>query len=128
MDTIFRCVGIAVIGALLTLITKKQSGEFAVLVTLAVVVLLGGMLLGLIKPVLSFFEQMGERAKLSEEMVQPVVRTLAIGFLTQCGKNICEEAGEKTVGQLLSTMGSIAAVYVLLPLMEGVLTLLEQLL
>ena len=43
-------------------------------------------------------------------------------------KNICEEAGEKTVAGVIALAGSVAAIYVLLPLMESVLTLMEQML
>lgn len=116
------------IGTILSLVTKKQGGEFSVLVTISVVVLLSTLVLGLLKPVLSFLEQLSDRARLGDGMVQPVLRTLAIGFLTETGKNICAEAGEKTVGQLLSAAGSVAGIYVLLPLMEAVLELLEELL
>lgn len=116
------------IGAILALVTKRQGEVFAVLVTISVVVLLSTMMLGVMKPVLSFLEQLSRRAKLGDGMVQPVLRTLAIGFLTETGKNICTEAGEKTMGQVLSAIGGIAGVFVLLPLAEAVLELLEQLL
>ena len=128
MDTVLRCVGIAIIGAILALVTKKHSGEFAVLVSIAVVLLLISLLLGFLKPVLSFVESLKKTAGLGDSAVSPVIKTLAIGFLTEIGKNICEEAGEKTVGQVLALSGSIAALYVLLPLLQGVLDLLETLL
>lgn len=128
MDTILKCAGIAVVGAILALTTRKYSGEFAVLVTLAVIVILTTVLLGLLKPVLGFLERLQDRAELGDGMIMPVLRTLAIGFMTQTGKTICDEAGEKTVGQVLSTAGAIASIYVLLPLMESVLSLLEQML
>lgn len=128
MDTMIRCVGVAVIGAVLALVTRKYSGEFTVLVTIAVVAALGVAMLGIIKPVLQFLEELKERACVGDGMVSPVIRTLAIGYLTEIGKNICEEAGEKTVGNVLSGVGSVCAVYTLLPLMESVLALLEQML
>lgn len=128
MDTIFKCAGIAVVGAILALTTRKYNGSFAVLVTLAVIVVLTTVLLGLLKPVLGFLQRLQGRAELGDGMITPVLRTLAVGFLTETGKNICEEAGEKTMGQVLSAAGSVAAVYVLLPLMESVLSLLEQML
>ena len=128
METMYRCVGIAVMGAILGLMTRKHSGEYAVLMTLAVVAVLTVAMLGLLKPVLSFLHGLKDRAELGNGMISPVMRTLAIGYLTETGKTICEEAGEKTVGAVLSAAGSVCAVYVLLPLMESVLALLEQML
>ena len=127
MDTVLRCVGIAVIGAVLVLITKRQGGEFAVLLSVAVVLILTTLVLGLLKPVLSFVETLGDAAELGSGFISPVIKTLAIGFLTETGKNICEEAGEKTVAGVLGLAGSVGALYVLLPLMQGVLDLLETL-
>ena len=115
-------------GAILALVTKKHSGEFAVLLTISVVLIITTLALGILKPVLGFVESLQDTAELGDGMVGPVIRTLAIGFLTETGKNICEEAGEKTVGNVLSLAGSIGALYVLLPLLQGVLDLLESLL
>ena len=128
MDTVLKCAGIAVMGAILALVTKKHSGEFAVLLTISVVLIITTLALGILKPVLGFVESLQDTAELGDGMVGPVIRTLAIGFLTETGKNICEEAGEKTVGSVLSLAGSIGALYVLLPLLQGVLDLLESLL
>lgn len=115
-------------GAVLALVTKKHSGEFSVLLTIAVVLSISTMVLGLLKPVLGFIDTLKGVAELGEGTVGPVMKTLAIGFLTEIGKGIAEEAGEKTVGSVLALAGSIGAVYVLLPLLQGVLDLLESLL
>lgn len=127
MDTVLRCAGIAVMGAILALVTKKHSGEFAVLVSIAVVLLLTTMVLGLVKPVLGFVESLQDTAELGGSMVSPVIKSLAIGFLTETGKNICEDAGEKTMANALALAGNIGALYVLLPLMQSLLDLMETL-
>ncbi len=128
MDTVFQCCGVAVVGALLAMTTKKHSGEFGALASLVVVLILLTAALGVIKPVLGFMERIGRQAELGEGLISPVLRTLAIGFLTETGKTLCEEAGEKSLGQTLSLVGGGASILVLLPLMEQVLTLLEQML
>lgn len=128
MDTVLKCVGLGVAGAVLGLLTRKNSGEFGVLISVSVVILMTGAILGLIKPVLEFVYVLKDRAELGNGTVSPVIKTLAIGYLTQTGKNICEEAGEKTVAGVISLSGSVAVVYVLLPLMESVMTLMEQML
>lgn len=128
MDTVLKCVGIAVIGAILSLVTKKHGGEFAILISIAVVIALCGLFLGFLKPVLAFISSLQDAAQLGDSLVSPVIKTLAIGFVTGVGKNICEEAGEKTVGNVLAMAGSIGALYVLLPLLQGVLDLMEKLL
>ena len=128
MDILLKCVGLGITGAVLGLLTRKNAGEFGVLISVAVVVLVTGTVLGLMKPVLEFVYTLKDRAQLGNGMVSPVMKTLAMGYLCQTGKNICEEAGEKTVAGVIALTGSVAAIYVLLPLMESVLTLMEQML
>lgn len=128
MDTILKCAAVAVMGAILTLAVRRQSGEFAALVSLAVILMVGLLALELLKPVLTFADTLQETAQLSEGVFMPVIKTLAIGFLSETGKSICEDAGEKTIGSMLQMAGGIGAFYVMLPLMQGVLELLEQML
>lgn len=128
MDTVMKCSALAVAGALLALAVRRQSGEFAALVGLAAVVMIARLTLELMQPVLTFVRSLQEQAALSEGVLSPVIKTLAIGFLTETGKNICEDAGEKTVAGVLQMSGSVAAYYVMLPLLQSVLELLEALL
>lgn len=128
METVYRCAGVAVLGAVLSLVTKRNSGEFGVLLSISVLLLISTMVLELVKPVLGFVESLQDTAAMGDGLVEPVMKTLAIGFLTEAGKGIAEEAGEKAVGSVLSLAGSVGALYVLLPLLQGVLDLLETLL
>ena len=128
METILKCAGIAVAGAVLSLIVRKQSGEFGALVGLLAVVLVTLLALEFLQPVLAFAEDLRDTAELGEGVVAPVMKTLAIGFVTETGKNLCDDAGEKTLGSVLQLAGGLGAFYVLLPLMGSVLELLEEML
>lgn len=126
MDTILKCAGIAVAGAILSLVVRRQSGEFAALLSVAVVLMLTLLALEFMDPVLAFADTLQETAHLGEGVMAPVVKSLAIGFVTETGKNICEDAGEKTIGGVLQLAGGIGAFYVMLPLMQSVLDLISQ--
>lgn len=126
MELFLRCAGLAVVGAVLTLFTKKYSGEFSALLSIAAVILMFLFSVPFLKPVLAFLEGLKNTAKLGQGMYEPVIKTMGIGFLTEVGKNICEDAGEKTLGSALGIVGGVASVYVMLPLLQSVLNLLEQ--
>lgn len=128
MDTVMRCAAVAVLGAILSLVVRQKSGEFAALVTIGAVLALIFFGMEFLKPVLQFADTLKRTARLQEGAVGPVMKTLAIGFVTETGKNICEDAGEKTVAGALQMAGGIGAFYVLLPLLGSVLELLEQML
>lgn len=128
MDTVVKCAGLAVAGSILALVVRKQSGEFAALISIAVVLMVSILALELMSPVLTFARSLQDKAQLGEGVVSPVLKTLAIGFLTETGKNICEDAGEKTIGGVLQFCGSVTSFYVMLPLLQSVLDLLDRIL
>ena len=80
------------------------------------------------KPVMAFAESMGETAGLAGGITGPVLKALGMGILTEVSSGICEDAGEKTIASVLRLSGSVASVYVLLPLMESLMTTLQGML
>ena len=128
MDAVLKCAAVAVAGALLALVVRRQSGEFAALVSMGAVLALFFLGMEFLKPVLTFADTLTQTAGLQQGAIGPVMKTLAIGFVTETGKNICEDAGEKTVAGALQMAGGIGAFYVLLPLLSSGLELLGQML
>jgi stage III sporulation protein AD len=128
METAGKCAALAVAGALAAMLVRRDSAAFASLVGIAALAAMGVLALELMRPVMAFAESLRERAGLSRGLVAPVVKTMAIGFLSETGGSICEDAGEKTMAGALKLSCGIAAFYVLLPLMQSVLDLMEGLL
>ena len=112
MDTLVKCAGIAVVGAIGCLMTRKQSGEFGVLVSLGAGVLVITLGLSFFRPLMDFSRSLQETASLGSTTTGPVYKALAMGFLTEIGANICEDAGEKSIASALRLSGGVAAVYV----------------
>lgn len=128
MDMIIKCAAVAMVGAILSLVTKKQVPALGTLVSLAVVLILCSTVMGFLKPVMGFADSLRSFAGLEHTLLLPVIKALGIGFLTEMGKNICTDAGESAIAGVLGMAGGVAGVYVMLPLMEGVLELMERLL
>ncbi len=128
MDTLVKCAGIAVVGAILCLMTRKQSGEFGVMASLGAGILVITLGLSFFRPLMDFSRSLQETASLGSTTTGPVYKALAMGFLTEIGANICEDTGEKSIASALRLSGGVAAVYVLLPLMEQLLSMLRSML
>lgn len=123
-----KCAAVAVVGAILCLLTKKEAATFGTMVSLSVVLILSATLLSFLQPVMTFAQTLKDLAGLGSGVMGPVVKALGIGFLTEIGKNICSDAGESTISGVLDLLGSVAGIYVLLPLMESVLDLVRRIL
>ena len=128
METVMKGAALAVTGALLALTVKRHSGEFGALVSIAAALMIGVLTLELMRPVMTFAQSVRDKAGLSGGLFSPVIKTLAIGLVTEFGANLCEDAGEKAVASALRLCGGAAAFYALLPLLQSVLDLLDQIL
>ena len=128
MDTLMKCAGVAVVGAILCLLTRRQNGEFGILVSLGAVLLVITLGLSFFRPLLQFSRTLQETASLGSTTTGPVYKALALGFVTEIGSQLCEDAGEKSIAAALKLSGGAASVFVLLPLMEQLLSMLKSML
>ena len=80
-----------------------------------------------IRPVLDVYGRLKELAGIDDEVTSPLIKTVGIGILTQITVSICEDAGDKSICKVVEFAGGIMAVYVGLPLLSAVITLLEEL-
>ena len=128
MEQLVKCAGAAIIGAVLCLLTKRQGAQYGILVSIGTVLFIVTLGLSFMKPVMAFAESMGETAGLVGGITEPVLKALGMGILTEVSSGICEDAGEKTIASMLRLSGSVASVYVLLPLMESLMTTLQGML
>ena len=123
-----KYAALAVMGAILCLLTRKDAATFGTLVSVSVVLILAAAVLTFLRPVMTFAQSLKELSGLGSGVMVPVVKALGIGFLTEIGKNICSDAGESAISGALGLLGGVAGVYVLLPLMESVLELIQRIL
>ena len=72
--------------------------------------------------------ELRQLAGLEPALLQPLLRTVGIGLLTQLTASVCADAGESTVARLIELCGSVLGIYTALPLLEAVLSLLRTML
>ncbi len=125
MQELLQVTVFGVLTVILTTLLKKHNGELALLLTLAGCVILAIVVIKTAKPVVSFLTTLRQTAGIERELMTPLLKTVAIGLLTQVGGTVCADAGETSIARLIELCGSILAVYVSLPLLEAVLQMLE---
>ena len=125
MDTLLQVAGLGLIAVLLGLVLKKGNGVLALLLTLAACAAMTVSIVRLAEPVVSF---LSELRQLEPALLQPLLRTVGIGLLTQLTASVCADAGESTVARLIELCGSVLGIYTALPLLEAVLSLLRTML
>ena len=125
MDTLLQVAGLGLIAVLLGLVLKKGNGVLALLAACAAMTV---SIVRLAEPVVSFLSELRQLAGLEPALLQPLLRTVGIGLLTQLTASVCADAGESTVARLIELCGSVLGIYTALPLLEAVLSLLRTML
>jgi len=125
MQGLLQATVIGVVTVLLTAMLRKNSQELAILLTLAACVLIGLLLVQLAEPVVEFLAKLRNIAGLDKTLTEPILKTIGIGLITQIGATVCADAGENAIAKLIEVCGGVLALYVSLPLMEAVLSLID---
>ena len=110
----------SVVCALLCAVLKPHEGALA----LAVSVLAA---LGLLSPVLEFFEKLLSFTGLSSAVFSPLLKTVAIALLGQIAGAFCQDAGQGALGKMVELCGTVLCLCTALPLATMLLELLQEL-
>ncbi len=102
--------------------------ELALLLVLAAGVWMLVLVADGLGAVVALMEELADQAGLSETLLEPVVKTVALSILTRLTAEICRSAGEGGVAAFVETAGTVLALLAALPLVRAVAQLMGELL
>ncbi|GHU60660.1 stage III sporulation protein AD [Clostridia bacterium] len=124
MDEILKISAVAVTAALAGLVVKKGGSEFAILLGLAAVAAITALMFTTASGVIAFLKKLSELAGLSPAVLSPLIKTLGIAILAKIASDTCRDAGQSSVASGVELAGTVAAIYVALPLLSSVLEMI----
>ena len=123
-----KVAALGVTAAVLGAVLRKSAPELGLLLTLAAGVwMLGTAAVGL-GSAAELMKELTGLSGLSEELVEPVVKTVAISILTRVTAEVCRSAGESGTAAFVETAGTLLALLVALPLIRAVTVLMAEIL
>ena len=128
MDTMARLAAGAVTAALLAAVQRKNTPELALLLILAAGVWLLAAVAGGLGAVVALIRELAGMAGVSEALLEPVVKTVALSILTKLTAEVCRSAGESGLAAFVETAGAVLALVVAIPLVRAVAVLMGELL
>ena len=128
MEAMAKLTAVGVTAVVLSAVLKKNTPELALLLVFAA----GAWMLVLVAnglgAVVALMEELADQAGLSETLLEPVVKTVALSILTRLTAEICRSAGEGGVAAFVETAGTVLALLAALPLVRAVAQLMGELL
>lgn len=128
MEIMIKLAGVAVTAVVFSGVLRKNTPELALLLTVAAGVWMLTLVADGLGAAVELMEELAGQAGVSEVLLEPVVKTVALSILTKLTSEICRAAGESGVAAFVETAGTVLALAVALPLVRAVAQLMGELL
>ena len=128
MDLMVKVSAGAITAAVLGVVLRKNTPELALLLALAAGLWMVALVADGLGAVVALMEELTSLAGLSEELLEPVVKTVALSILTRLTAEVCKSAGEGGVAAFVETAGTVLALVVALPLVRAVVLMMTEML
>ena len=124
---LLKVAAVAVAGAVLGLVIKKNSPDMSLMLTIALA--MAGLYLAfdVIVGVVEFIRTLAEATNISLTAVEIVFKTVGISLVTKLASDVCRDAGQSSVASGVELVGSLTALYISLPLFESVVSMIRSL-
>ena len=128
MEAMAKLTAVGVTAVVLSAVLRKNTPELALLLVLAAGVWMLAEVAGSLRAAVALMEELARQAGLSEALLEPVVKTVALSILTKLTVEVCRAAGEGGVAAFVETAGTVLALMAALPLVRAVAQLMGELL
>ena len=125
MDWLFKLIAAVMISGLLIVSLEKPAPTNALVLSIAVTVMIVMVSLRFLEPVLSFLRKLETVCGISAVSVGIMMKCLLVSVVIRLGCAFCKDAGQPGMASALELCGTIAAVWIAVPLFEAFLTMLE---
>lgn len=128
MESVVKIAAVAIIAALCAVVIKKQIPEMGLVLGILAGALILSFSMPALKSIKELMETLADAAGLSPAVLTPVVKTVGIAILTKLTAEVCRDAKEGGIAAFVETAGAAGALFVCLPLMDAVLSMIGELL
>lgn len=126
MDLFMKATATVLVALLLYLTLSSGRKEFAVLLTFAVVCIIGWLAIEFITPIISFIQELSAIGKLNTDLLDILLKAVGIGLISEFTCLICSDAGNATLGKALQILASLIILWLSIPLFKSLIEMLKE--
>ena len=128
MERFFQATAGVMAAIILWVILSRQGKEYALILSVGACCLVMVVMLRFLQPVLELLARLQDLGGLQQEWLSILLKAVGIGLITEMGTLICSDAGNVALGKTLQILGAAAVLWLSIPLVNGLIALLEQIL
>ncbi len=126
MEGFWKGAAAVVIAVILGLSMGK--GVFPLLVTLAASGMVAAAAMGFLEPVLELMYELERMADLPAQLLEPLLQAVGIALASEVVGKLCTDAGNASLGKSIELLGHAAVLYLSIPLVRTLMTLIRDIL
>ena len=128
MEIFLKSSAGVLIAAILWIILSKQTKDYALLLTLAVCTMVMVTSISYLQELVAFLERLAQIAQLKQGVYKILLKVVGVGLIAQITDLVCQDAGNQSLGKTLKFLSTSIILWITLPLLEELLTMIEKLL
>ena len=128
MDTVWKIAAAAMVISILVVTVRSRNESIALLLSLCGCTVLLAAGIPMFQSVLAYLDQLQTETLGDSGFFQILLRVCAVSVLTHLCALFCYETGESAIAKTVELCGNAAALLTMLPLLEGVLAVINKLL
>ena len=126
MALYLKCAGAALIGVVLVLTLGRK--EMGLALSAAVCAMIALAAAEYLEPVLDLLRRLEELGQLDSAMIGILLKCVGIGLITEIAEMVCTDSGNGSMAKALQLLGTAATLFLAVPLFDGLLTLIQEIL
>lgn len=114
-------VGVSVISAVVYILTKKYSPEYAILIEIAAVILILWTAYPYICDVIDFYMEFSAVGGIDSSYLQMLLKIMGVAILSQFSSDICKDSGESALASKIEFAGKTLILALSVPMAQALL-------
>ncbi|MEG2413875.1 MAG: SpoIIIAC/SpoIIIAD family protein [Clostridia bacterium] len=124
---IFKIIGVALVGAICSLVLKNTHSQYALLVTLATGLVILIICVNSLNGVILAFQEIVDKTGVDQKLFAQLLKIIGIGYLTEYSASICADLECGSIGKKLGFAGKITIFIMSLPIVKGLVEVVAAL-
>lgn len=121
MELVLRSAAVALSATLAGLLLKKNNPELSLTLSMTAVTVIMIAALSFIKGILELGETVQNLFGVSETLVLPVIKCVAVAITTKVAADLCRDSSQGAAASSVELAGTVCAISVIMPLIVSML-------
>ncbi len=128
MDVFFKATACVFTALILWICLMKSGKDVSTLLTLCVCTTIAVVSISFLKPVITFVRKIADIGQLDRGLLSVMLKVVGIGLISEISTLVCKDAGNESMGKVLQILSTCVVLWLSIPVLEALLTLLDNIL